>query len=232
MGSWTTGALGLAGLTADMALGAGQLALGFENNKVNQDLAKLQMQALQLNLQLQKDGLDLSKEWNDPAARYEKAVAAGYDPISARQLAGAGFAHFSGGVAMQPIKSIDATALKYSNFSQQALQTGRVFTEGVGRAPRPADFTTAAFMHQSGQDSYTSGSWRPPSSSWGNASRHWGSESTRSTVPSVPSWAKSWSSTSTPVGSITMIPGSAVPKRSPLPKTWASVAGSFQSTKI
>nr|AIF74270.1 VP2 [Bat calicivirus] len=251
MGSWTTGVLGTVGLMGDLALGAGSLALGAENNKVNQDLAKLQLQALQMNLQLQKESLQLSRDWNNPAARVKAAMDAGFDPVSARQVAGAGFVHFQGGVSMQPIKSHDAINLRSSQLASQGLEAGRAFTHGVGRATRPTDFYNAAFMHQGGQDAFQGGDWRPPSSSWrgsqaGSVStsstslgswssastqlvkpaRNWGSTSTPSTSPSLPSWA----TLSTPPNSIRVVPGTAAPRRPPLPKTWAQVAGGSLSS--
>lgn len=228
MGSWTTGTLGAIGLAGDLAVNVGNLVLGAQNTEFNHKLADLQAQALQLNLQLQKDSLNLSKEWNDPTARYEKALKAGYDPISARQLAGGGFVHFSGGVAMHPIKSADAINLKYSNMADQGLTAGRAYTNGVGRTTRPTDFYHSAWLHQDGQDAFTGGDWRPASSSWNASIRsmsstssgssrlsiptNWGSISTRSTQPSIPSWAGSVVSSSP--SSIRLIPGSATTNQS------------------
>nr|WPV63138.1 MAG: VP2 protein [Jingmen bat sapovirus 1] len=251
MGSWTTGAIGAAGLLGDLAVGVGGLVIGAENNAVNQQLAQLQAQALQLNLQLQKESLELSRDWNNPGKRVKAAMDAGFDPISARQIAGAGFVHFQGGVAMQPIKSHDAINIRSTQMAAQGLEAGRAFTHGVGRATRPSDFYHAAFTHQGGLDAFQGGDWRPPSTSWRGSrsssartasttlsswstastqlvkpSRNWGSTSTPSTAPSVPSWA----SLSTPPNSIRVIPGSATPKRPPLPRTWAQVAGGSLSS--
>nr|ANW82751.1 VP2 [Bat calicivirus BtCalV/M63/HUN/2013] len=186
MGSWTTGVLGSLGLAGDLATSVGSLVLGAQANQVNQDLAQLQAQALTLNLQLQKEALQQQKDWNDPGVRYKMAIDAGYDPISARQVAGAGFLHLSGGVAMQPIKAVDGIHLRHSNMAQAGLESGRAFTAGVGRATRPTDFYNSAFVHQQGQDVFLGGDWRPPSSSWAGRSASLRSNSTVSTWASVP----------------------------------------------
>lgn len=239
MGSWTVGTLGALGLAGDLATNVGSLVLGAENNQINQQLANLQTQALQMNLQLQQQALNLSKDWNDPGSRYNKALAAGYDPISARQVAGAGFTHFQGGVSMHPIKAADATNLKYNNMAHQGLTAGRAYTVGVGKTPKPSDFYNAVWMHQGGQDNFTgNGEWRPPSSSWRGSissqsslsSRNWGSTSTRSTAPSIPSWA-AFSMTSTPPGSIRVVPGTAT-RPGPVRPSYASIAGSIRSLSL
>lgn len=239
MGSWTTGALGAAGLLGDLAGTVGSLVIGAENTAVNQQLAQLQTQALQLNLQLQKEALQQQKDWNDPGVRYQMALDAGFDPTSARQLAGAGFLHLSGGVAMQPIKSAEAINLRYSNMAHTGLTAGRAFTEGVGRAVRPMDYYNSAWLHQSGQDAFSGGTWTPLSGRSRSPSTastipagglHWGSVSTRSTQPSIPSWAN-MSMVSTPPSSLKIVPGTTwTPTKTP--KTRMSVQGLFPSTSL
>lgn len=97
MGSWTTGALGAAGLIGDLAGTVGNLVLGAQANNINDKLANTQLAILQANLQLQQQALQQSLDWNDPGKRVEMALQAGFDPISARQVAGAGFVHSGGG---------------------------------------------------------------------------------------------------------------------------------------
>lgn len=240
MGSWTTGALGVAGLAGDLAGTVGNLVLGAQANNINDKLANTQLAILQANLQLQQQALQQSLDWNNPGKRVEMALQAGFDPISARQIAGAGFVHMQGGVAMGPVRAVEAANLRATNLAHQGLVAGQAFTHGVGRAARPSDFYTAAHMHQAGQDVFTGGGWTPPSSSWRGsvaslstastalAPHTWGSTSTPSSVASVPSWARF----TPPSKQLAIVPGSAAPRRPQLPTAWISAASTIGSSSV
>ncbi|BBA54642.1 minor structural protein [Sapovirus GV/HkKa2-1] len=106
--SWIVGVLqGLGGLT-DVASSLSGIV--YQQRHANQirRANDLQMQWMARNEQLRRDAMDMDYRLGTegPALRVQSALAAGFDPLSARQIAGSHERRISGYLE-QPIRTVD-----------------------------------------------------------------------------------------------------------------------------
>lgn len=122
------------GGATDLIGGIGQVVLGglqYSNQK------KVQEQQLLLAnkaLSLQQQQLEWQRTVQNPIAMYSQAMSHGFDPVSARQLAGSAERRVYGGANLPPISSMHLDNLRETHAGQRFLNAHLAFTQGVGSA--------------------------------------------------------------------------------------------------
>uniref|UniRef100_A0AAU7E2Y4 ORF2 protein n=1 Tax=Chaerephon bat calicivirus TaxID=3141859 RepID=A0AAU7E2Y4_9CALI len=177
MGSWTQGVLAATGLATDLATGIGSLVINAQNAQTNRRLADAQILAMNENIKLQRRAQDIELTIGDPMWRYNKAISAGFDTLSAAQFAGKGAPRISGMVHLTPLKQLEVDGIHRTHLANAGLLAGQLFTHG---APGPKQNMPFSRL-QAGQGLSRSSSIASASSRYGT----WSSQSTASTALSA-----------------------------------------------
>lgn len=148
MGSWTQGVLAATGMAVDLATGIGNLVINAQNADANRKLVASQMAALEANLQLQKRAQDIELTMGNPNWRYDQAIKAGFDQLSASQFAGRTAPRISGGVHLLPIKQMEVDAINRTRLASQGLVAGQLFSHGAPGPRRQMVAGRPVFFHE------------------------------------------------------------------------------------
>uniref|UniRef100_A0AAU7E3Q8 ORF2 protein n=1 Tax=Rousettus bat calicivirus TaxID=3141901 RepID=A0AAU7E3Q8_9CALI len=126
MGSWATGAMLAAGAASDMLTGVGNLVL----NAINySNQSKLQHR----QLDLASKQLALLDATSNPTTIFQNALNMGYDPVSARQLAGSRETRYMGATPLPVLHNDTYLALNGTKVGPQFLAANSAFVNGVPR---------------------------------------------------------------------------------------------------
>uniref|UniRef100_A0AAU7E365 Minor structural protein n=1 Tax=Chaerephon bat calicivirus TaxID=3141859 RepID=A0AAU7E365_9CALI len=177
MGSWTQGVLAATGLATDLATGIGGLVINAQNAQTNRRLAEAQISAMNENIKLQRRAQDIEFTIGNPMWRYNQAISAGFDTLSAAQFAGKGAPRISGMVHLMPLKQLEVDGINRTHLASAGLLAGQLFTHG---APGPKHNMPFSRL-QAGQGPLRSGSIAKVSAKYGT----WSSQSTVSTTLSA-----------------------------------------------
>lgn len=134
MGSWTQGVLAATGLATDLATGIGSLVINAQNAETNRKLVAAQIDAMQQNLKLQERAQNIEATMGNPTWRYNQAIKAGFDPLSASQFAGKHAPRISGQIHLMPLKQQEVDGINRTHLANAGLLAGQLFTHG---APGP-----------------------------------------------------------------------------------------------
>ena len=120
-----------AGAGTDMVTGLGNLILSgidmANRNRLQRDQLRLQSRALDL----QEQQLAVYSQLANPISRYSLALTAGFDPTSARQVAGSSELRTIGAAQLHPVDSHTLQNLQRSHVASQFAAANRVFIEGL-----------------------------------------------------------------------------------------------------
>uniref|UniRef100_A0AAU7E244 VP2 protein n=1 Tax=Rousettus bat calicivirus TaxID=3141901 RepID=A0AAU7E244_9CALI len=139
MGSWATGAMLGASAAGDLLTGMGNLVLSAINT-ANQ----IKVQNRQLSLAQQQ--LALLDKTSNPNTIFLDAMANGFDPVSARQLAGSAERRYMGATPLPVIHNTDYLALNGTRTATQMLAANQAFVNGV-RPTRPPSTPLPGFAN-------------------------------------------------------------------------------------
>uniref|UniRef100_A0AAU7E245 ORF2 protein n=1 Tax=Rousettus bat calicivirus TaxID=3141901 RepID=A0AAU7E245_9CALI len=130
MGSWATGAMLAAGAASDMLTGLGNLVMAGLNY---QNQVRVQQQ----QLALARDQLALLDKTSNPVTIFQNALGEGFDPVSARQLAGSHEMRYMGATPLPPLYNREFLALTGTRVGPQMLAANSAFVNGVPRTTPP-----------------------------------------------------------------------------------------------
>lgn len=107
----------LAGAAAGTEIGTsiGNLVISGLQFANQQKVQAQQLALLNKQLDLSQKQLEINQLTQDPIAVYSRALHAGFDPVSARQLAGSHEARYLGNVALPPLDAATISGLTHSS---------------------------------------------------------------------------------------------------------------------
>nr|AEM37582.1 VP2 capsid [California sea lion sapovirus 1] len=147
--SWLVGALQASGGLTDMAGTIGGIV--YQQQHVHQLKRQndLQLEWMRRNEQLQRDAMQMTWDLSTqaPSLRVKEALAAGFDPLSARQLAGSSERRISGYLE-QPIRTIgEAVATRSTGNLATMSNAMQTFQQGSPFGMRaPAGFANPNYQ--------------------------------------------------------------------------------------
>uniref|UniRef100_A0AAU7E2N7 Minor structural protein n=1 Tax=Rousettus madagascariensis sapovirus 2 TaxID=3144122 RepID=A0AAU7E2N7_9CALI len=139
MGSWATGAMLGASAAGDLVTGFGNLILSAINTSN-------QIQVQKRQLQLAQQQLELLDKTSNPNTIFKDALANGFDPVSARQLAGSAERRFVGATPLPPITNSTYLALNGTRTASTMLAANSAFVNGI-RPTRPPSTRLPGFAN-------------------------------------------------------------------------------------
>nr|AQQ78880.1 putative minor structural protein [Bat sapovirus] len=143
MGSWATGAMMAAGAASDMVTGLGNLVLNAINMSNQNAIQRKQLALSSRALDLQERQLEFNAKLANPVERYSMALSAGFDPISARQVAGSSEWRTVGATALPSISSHTLQAMQRTSAGMALAKANQIFVGGLptsGGIARPVPY--------------------------------------------------------------------------------------------